>query len=1218
MRPWMVVLLLASTLLPVRAGAERIRDRENPIQAYRRFYITPRAFPDSVLYPALRDSALRWILDQPKVNYGTSAVGGPPVWKSAGPTNVGGRVTAIAIDPTERMRWFLATVGGIWRSTDAGGSWRRVSDPPDPADPAAIKIGVFSAVVVVPGSGAVIVAGGDPNRFTTDRRGGPGLWRSSAHGDPGSWRLEPTPAELQGAVVFRLRAAAAADEVYAATSAGLFWRHHSATGAIVWERTVPEFQSPCTDVVIDDRASPPRLVVGSHTGLYRAAGVWIRESGVWTNRSPSFGNLVAGPIALALSPSNHDILYARVSQRGPSKWNARMLGVFRSNDGGVTWTNRTPQTPMDAQLDARASACGVEDNVPLWSADGDDPPYAGYNSVIEVDPAEPDLVYCGSKQLLRSDDGGNNWCVLLRSAEPGFRDDAADNASWDMRNAFAHDDVHAIAFDATSGRRVLVGDDGGLHGLEGDFVPGSPGLAQFFWTNLAHGLDITEFYRLTTQPGKAPVLAGGTQDNGGLITFGNRTWYRGYPCDVGDLAVDAEGGGTFYGYCNLDGDDRPYALAVYPSLVPGSAARNTVLPTTMDVFSPISASRENRHHALAQVRNANPGPKLYFTVNGKDWNPEPHGDLPAGTELTAVARTRVAAGEGFYAAYADDPLSGGSVHSAVLSFPNPTGTPTTNTLPNFRPNAIAVDPRDPARAVIAMNGSQGAGNIVFTKDFGTTWHVFTIRSPATGVAWDPLDPTIIYVATDVGVLRGVITNSPVALALFQFNEGLPGPLSVNDIVASDTGVLTIGTMGYGAWQFDLGPEAIHQDVALCVRDDVYDRGAPFVFGAKDPEHPVEDPVDNDFYVAGSDVEFWNSTDIRVDTPALAEPKNRVDKVDHVAFESTPTELADGFPGTIVDRLPTPGSDARIFVQVTNLGTRPAHDVRVFAMWRDAYVGNPELPADFWSTTLPPPGSPCGPMAPTSAWHTFSNDPAMSPSPNVECVMLPEVRPEMPEVATFYWHVPPSGSNHYCVMAIAENPEDVIDASARSRTDTGWLIRNVRQIAQRNLVLVDNLQAQAWHLETLFLPDLRQPDDEFALRFVRAGLPSNFTFSVVLPKGTHKRLHGVHEAPFTLGKKGLFERRALHLDYSTQFVADSLSGSIEGIELDKKAPRKMLVAYRSSEPLRAGTRRFTIASERDGAVLGGATWMFRSSDRRKATPVPPKGKGKGAGKGRGKG
>jgi len=45
-------------------------------------------------------------------------------WQLAGPTNIGGRCTALVCDPANPDRvWIGAAGGGVWASTDAGRSW---------------------------------------------------------------------------------------------------------------------------------------------------------------------------------------------------------------------------------------------------------------------------------------------------------------------------------------------------------------------------------------------------------------------------------------------------------------------------------------------------------------------------------------------------------------------------------------------------------------------------------------------------------------------------------------------------------------------------------------------------------------------------------------------------------------------------------------------------------------------------------------------------------------------------------------------------------------------------------------------------------------------------------------------------------------------------------------------------------------------------------------
>jgi len=52
-------------------------------------------------------------------------------WVSVGPygDSLGGQVNAIAIDPTDSSTIYIgASDGGVWKTSDGGGSWSPVSD----------------------------------------------------------------------------------------------------------------------------------------------------------------------------------------------------------------------------------------------------------------------------------------------------------------------------------------------------------------------------------------------------------------------------------------------------------------------------------------------------------------------------------------------------------------------------------------------------------------------------------------------------------------------------------------------------------------------------------------------------------------------------------------------------------------------------------------------------------------------------------------------------------------------------------------------------------------------------------------------------------------------------------------------------------------------------------------------------------------------------------
>jgi hypothetical protein len=320
-----------------------------------------------------------------------------------------------------------------------------------------------------------------------------------------------------------------------------------------------------------------------------------------------------------------------------------------------------------------------------------------------------------------------------------------------------------------------------------------------------------------------------------------------------------------------------------------------------------------------------------------------------------------------------------------------------------------------------------------------------------GVAVDPSDPNVVYVAADVGVFKGTLSGGTASWE--PFDDGLPSGIDVRDIETDRVSkTLTIGTYAAGAFRRDVAPGAVCAAHALLVRDNALDRGAePSPSGVPDPEHPIPDPAHVGFYkpddTPAGKAYWWTSTDIRIDVPSADAPKNQIADADHVEFETCPVLIADCPPGTMVDRAPQRGKSARAYVQVSNAGNQPLSNVRVIALWTDATAAVPLLPADFWSVTFPAGTTSCGPLS-AGPWQLV--DPAEP------CRVIPTVGAVVPEIARFDWNVPMSAAEHSCMLVVVDSADDPIKSSIRAANERAvWvLVPQNRQIAQRNLHVID--------------------------------------------------------------------------------------------------------------------------------------------------------------------
>src|SRR5437588_11350303 len=74
-------------------------------------------------YP-IREANVQALVAERSMLEAATAPGAGPNWQLVGPTNIGGRCTAIAVHPTHPDIVYIGSAGGgVWRSDDAGVTW---------------------------------------------------------------------------------------------------------------------------------------------------------------------------------------------------------------------------------------------------------------------------------------------------------------------------------------------------------------------------------------------------------------------------------------------------------------------------------------------------------------------------------------------------------------------------------------------------------------------------------------------------------------------------------------------------------------------------------------------------------------------------------------------------------------------------------------------------------------------------------------------------------------------------------------------------------------------------------------------------------------------------------------------------------------------------------------------------------------------------------------
>ena len=335
-------------------------------------------------------------------------------FRNIGPTR-GGRVVAVAGDPrNQAVFYFGAVAGGIWKTEDAGTTWRCISD-------GQLKSPSVGALAVSDSNPNVIYAGMGESTIRIDVSYGDGVYKSTDSGH--TWKhlgLEDT--RHIGKVRVHPHNP---DVVYVAALGHAFGTnkergvYRSRNGGTSWEKVLfVSDKAGAVDLSIDQQN--PDIIYASIWQVYRNfwelnsggpdSGLWRSLDGgdTWERISDNqgFPQSLKGKIGVAASPVKAGRVFAAVEAKDAT-------GLYRSDDFGKTWTFMT----NDTELLARP-----------W-----------YYMHIYADPQDEDTVYILNLNMVKSTDGGKTFTTIPTP----------------------HGDNHDLWIDPRNNRRMVEGNDGG-------------------------------------------------------------------------------------------------------------------------------------------------------------------------------------------------------------------------------------------------------------------------------------------------------------------------------------------------------------------------------------------------------------------------------------------------------------------------------------------------------------------------------------------------------------------------------------------------------------------------------------------------------------------------------------------------------------------------------------------------------------------------------------
>lgn len=391
-------------------------------------------------------------------------------WISLGPTVNSARADVVQVDATHPGTMYVGFgSGGVWKTVNNGLTWRSVFDEQPAAGIGDFELAPSNPSVIYLGTGEHLKK---PRNFTLP---GTGMYKSE--------------------------------------DGGQSWKHIGLEDS--WSIAEIAIHPTNPDIVLV-------CVVGHLWSTNKNRGLYRTTDGGKTWQQVLFIDERTGANDVVIAPTRPDVMYASMWEVNPGVA-GKNSGVYKSVDGGKTWTHLTAGLPSGPHVgrigvsvshtnpdkayalidnlnnprDDTAELYKTEDGGDHWVKTHAEPfklfPGIGwYFTDVNVSPANDEEVYCLGVRLARSGNGGKSF---------DFVGGTVMHATKSLAQGL-HLDQCELWINPENPDHLALGNDGGF------YVSYDKGLSWMHYNNIPTG----EFYDIALDP-STNLIYGGTQDD---------------------------------------------------------------------------------------------------------------------------------------------------------------------------------------------------------------------------------------------------------------------------------------------------------------------------------------------------------------------------------------------------------------------------------------------------------------------------------------------------------------------------------------------------------------------------------------------------------------------------------------------------------------------------------------------------------------------------------